>query len=906
MRLFANNAGTLPFFLFAAALLTPTLARPQATNSNPPSTTNSQTSLPGAKGSGDTGNAAKPQSSDSKSASSTEEHAASGKPGDLSPFAPAPPPARPFARPTVGLALGGGGALGLSEIGALQWLEQNHIPVDVIAGTSMGCMISALYSTGRTPEQLRFVMNDAVFTSVFALSNTYQSRSFRRREDARALPNAISIGLKHGVSFRNAVLTDQGLNAFLDREFFRYDDKTDFNALPIPLRCLSTDLNTAETVTFARGSIPDAVRASVSLPGVFQPFSLNGHEYVDGGVLENLPTATVRDMQPDVVLAVSLPLEPVSGGELNSILGLLGRSFSVAIEGAERQQRKLADVVLMPDLKGFSATDYLKTNDLAKRGYDAAESHRAELLKYALSDADWQAYLTHRKSLVRGPAAPVLRVRVAAPNPSATLAVQRLFAPLVNQPVDTRKIEALLDQVRADGRYEADYTVGYESTAQYQAQQAGARPLPQGTVAVPVATDKSHAPPPPSEKSYDPNAGSAGGAMPNPNGKAETPVNPDIAATLADRPGAHGLANTQASTDASLADIPDRPILLVTVTDKKTGPPFLLLGANVQAQAAGITKATLEGILLDQDLGGYGAELRTHVRLGYLTDLNTEYFRPITYFANPNHVFFVAPRAGLLREPFPIFQNQTRISERQLQRFSVGGDLGLTNLRNGELRAGIDFAHINWGRQIGEDTLPNLVGQTERARLQYSFNTQDSALVPRFGIHLTSEAAFLYSSVGSQNAPQLSTQLSFAHRLTALPPADTPNASNRNFTVFVVDGEFGTMFHRNVAEPFRYTLGGPIRLSASALDQYRGTDYVLLEPAILRRIAHLPQPLGQSIYIGGALEAGLISAPNRSLLNREDIFLGLVAETPLGVITFGPAVGTNGERKFVFTLGKLF
>ena len=114
------------------------------------------------------------------------------------------------------------------------------------------------------------------------------------------------------------------------------------------------------------------------------------------------------------------------------------------------------------------------------------------------------------------------------------------------------------------------------------------------------------------------------------------------------------------------------------------------------------------------------------------------------------------------------------------------------------------------------------------------------------------------------------------------------------------------MFRRDVAQPFRYTLGGPIRLSASALDQYRGTEYLLLEPAYLRRIAQLPQPLGESIYVGGAFEFGTVGAPGQASIYREDVFLGLVAETPLGVITAGPAVGTNGERKFVFTLGRLF
>ena len=220
--------------------------------------TGSTGSVPGAKnaGAGQQGTPASTakdagkkgeQGGESKSASGSDaKEYASGKKSALGPLDPAVAPPKTGGRPRIGLAMGGGGALALSEVGVLQWFEEHHIPVDVIAGTSMGCMVSALYSTGRTPEQLKDVMNDKVFGSVFSFSQTYTSKSFRRREDSRELPNGINVGLKHGVSFRNAVLTDQGLNAFLDRQFLRYDDQTDFNTLPIPLRCVSTDLNDAQ------------------------------------------------------------------------------------------------------------------------------------------------------------------------------------------------------------------------------------------------------------------------------------------------------------------------------------------------------------------------------------------------------------------------------------------------------------------------------------------------------------------------------------------------------------------------------------------------------------------------------------------------------------------------------------
>ena len=821
-----------------------------------------------------------------------ESKSASGKQSTVSPLAPAPPPPKPFARPRIGLAMGGGGALGLTEIGVLQWFEQNHIPVDVIAGTSMGCLVSALYSTGRTPDQLGHVVNNKVFTSVFTLSGSYQSRSFRRREESRELPNAVTVGLKHGVSFRNAVLVDQGLNAFLDREFLRYDDQVDFNTLPIPLRCLSTDLNDAESVTFARGSIPDAIRASVSLPGVFPPFEMNGHEYVDGGVLANLPTATVHDMKADVVLAVSLPLGPVGQEQLGSLLGVLQRSFAVGIEANERQERKQADLVIIPDITGFGISDYLKAEELAQRGFQAAESHRAGLLKYAVNDADWQAYLAHRQSLVRGPAAPVLRVRVTAPDHSATLAVQRLFAPLVNQPVDTAKIEALLDQVRADGAFDADYTVGYETPQQFAAQSSGAAPLPTGTVPVAVTTT--------------PSPGSAPAATEVPKPGAPTPK--AGTAPTSNQPGAPGPADTQQATAQSLADVGRRPIILVNVTRKKTGPPFLLVGANVEAQTSAFTRATIEGIILDQDFGGYGSELRSTVKLGYETELGTEYYRPLNPLGPPARTYFVAPRLDFLREPFPIYNNnQLHLADRQLQRFNTGIDAGWTNQRTQQIRAGFDFTYLHWQTTSGSDGQPDLTGQAQHVRVRYDFDTQDRALVPQYGVHLVTEVGFLYAAVDSPNAPSLFSQASYSHRFSLRKvPEDAPPDPNRGHEIFIMAGEGGTLFDRNVAQPFRYTLGGPLRLSASAIDQYRGTDYWLVEPALLRRIAQLPQPLGQSIYLGLGVEAAQIRAPGMPVINRQDAYFGVVAETPLGVITLAPAIGSNGERKLVFTLGHLF
>ncbi len=739
---------------------------------------------------------------DSKSASKPAgagEEAASDTKLALGPLDPSTPPTDlPKGRPVIGLALGGGAAIAMSEIGVLQWFEEHHIPVDVIAGTSMGSILAALYSTGHTPEQMKHIMTEESVSSVFRIDQAYSARSFRRREDSRDIPNSITVGLKHGASLRNSLLSDNGLNELLDKEFLRYNDQTDFNNLPIPFRCQATDLNAAKAVTFARGSLQDAVRASASIPGVFRPFQLDGHEYVDGAVLENLPTADVKAMNADVILAVSLPLQPVGKGDLDSILGVLQRAFSVGIEANEEKERKLANVVITPDTAGFSSNDYLKTDQLAAVGYAAAEANKAALLPYAVSDAQWQAYLAHRESKQHGPPGTILTVKIKAPKDGVRAAAQRYFAPLVGQPVDTKKIDDLLAQLRSDGRYDADYTVGYD-TAQ-----------------------------------------------------------------------------------------PDRPILLVTVSDKKTGPPFLDLGINIAAQTGGVTRATVNSIFLYQDFGGYGSELRAKLDFGFYTRFEGEYYRKLTTSG-----FFVAPRTDVLRTPYYIYSGSTRLSERELDTVGGGADAGWSDGKFQELRAGWDIRNVNWETTTGYDGLPDYSNRAQTARVQYIYDSQDRALVPSYGVRSVSKFGYLYDTPGSPGAPQLMQQIEFAHTF-----------GKKN--TLLANAEGGTMFNHDVAQPFRFTLGGPLRLSASAIDQYRGTDYLLLTPGYLRQIHTLPAPLGNSLYLGGVFELGQMRAPDASTVTRYDVYFGIVAETPFGVISVAPAIGNGGERKFVFTIGKLF
>ena len=129
-------------------------------------------------------------------------------------------------RPVIGVALEGGGALGLAHIGVLQWMEEHHIPVDRVAGTSMGALVGSLYASGLTPAQLRAIAVSDAFTGVFTLQSPYADASFRRRQDRREIPQSITVGLRHGPQLRNALLTDRGVNEFLVTNMPAYNSGT--------------------------------------------------------------------------------------------------------------------------------------------------------------------------------------------------------------------------------------------------------------------------------------------------------------------------------------------------------------------------------------------------------------------------------------------------------------------------------------------------------------------------------------------------------------------------------------------------------------------------------------------------------------------------------------------------------
>src|SRR6201998_4750240 len=148
------------------------------------------------------------------------------------PAAPSPQEKRPRAK--IGVALEGGGALGLAHIGVLQWFEDHHIPVDYIAGTSMGGLVAGLYATGKTPQQLANLVSAQNWDIIIGGKTPYEDLSYRRREDQRAFQNPIVVGLKHGLSLPGGLNAGQQISMLIDHETLPYSESESFNDLPIP------------------------------------------------------------------------------------------------------------------------------------------------------------------------------------------------------------------------------------------------------------------------------------------------------------------------------------------------------------------------------------------------------------------------------------------------------------------------------------------------------------------------------------------------------------------------------------------------------------------------------------------------------------------------------------------------
>ena len=259
---------------------------------------------------------------------------------------PTPAPSAPAAvvqapRPVkIGLALGGGAARGFAHVGVIKVLEAHGLTPDFVAGTSAGAVVGALYAAG--------------------------SNGFELQKLAHKLDEA---------KFSDWSLPDRGVLKGESLQQFVNDavGQRPLEALNKPLAVVATDLQSGESIVFRTGNTGMAVRASATVPGIFRPVAINGHEYVDGGLSSLVPVRSVRLMGADVVIAVDISARP-GKQPVRGTLDILLQTFTIMGQNLAHYELKDADVVIRPQVDGVGATDFLARHDSILEGERAAQA----------------------------------------------------------------------------------------------------------------------------------------------------------------------------------------------------------------------------------------------------------------------------------------------------------------------------------------------------------------------------------------------------------------------------------------------------------------------------------------------------------------------------------------------------
>jgi NTE family protein len=358
-------------------------------------------------------------------------------------------------RLTIGVALEGGGALGLAHIGVLRWFEQHHIPIDYLAGNSMGALVGGMYATGKSPDELEQLVKRMDWPLVIGGETPFEDLSFRRKEDLRAVQNDLVIGFKHGTTLPSGLSAGHQIGLVIDRETLAYSSVKSFDDLPIPFRCVSTELISEKAHVFSSGPIGLAMRSSMSLPAIFSPVRDGDRLYVDGALVDNLPTDLVRQMGPDVVIAIHLQVAPVTADEIRSLFSVLGRSITVGTANTELRGMEDADIVVKVDVQKFSSLDFQKAEALIQKGIQAAEEKSKILQPYALNQAAWTEYLAQRDARKKGAVGVPEFVRVEGTSTDAEQKIQKFLQPLVGKPIDTHMLDSYLTRLTGVGRFDS-------------------------------------------------------------------------------------------------------------------------------------------------------------------------------------------------------------------------------------------------------------------------------------------------------------------------------------------------------------------------------------------------------------------------------------------------------------------
>lgn len=322
-------------------------------------------------------------------------------------------------RPKIGLVLGGGGALGSAHVGALRALEELHIPIDCIAGTSMGGVVGALYASGMTPADIDDWFRTANWHFLLSDSLPRESESFRKKQREFDVNQGIAFNVtrKAGLKLPAGLVSGRNIMASLRQLTVPVRHIHNFDQLPIPFRTVATNIETGELVVLREGDLVESVRASLSIPAVFTPLRIGDRLLADGGIADNLPIDIAQQMGADQIIAIDVSEKIKKEAQLDTAGEMANQVLTIFVQKQmERQIARLGpgDVLLRVDLAGMTTTDFVKAAQGIDLGYQWVMDHRAELAHLSVGPEAFRQYIAGQR-VPRGEPVMVSFLRVQTP-----------------------------------------------------------------------------------------------------------------------------------------------------------------------------------------------------------------------------------------------------------------------------------------------------------------------------------------------------------------------------------------------------------------------------------------------------------------------------------------------------------
>ncbi len=359
-------------------------------------------------------------------------------------------------RPKVALVLSGGGALGISHVGVIQELEARGIRPDMVVGTSMGAVIGGLYAAGLDGAELETVVTSVNWPGIFNPSADRSDLTYRQKQQQADFPGTASLGVSGtGVILPTGAISDQVLLQELRRFSPARARLESFDDLEIPFRAVATDIATGEAVVLGSGDLPMAMRASLSLPGVFPAVRIDERLLVDGGLAANIPISVAREMGADIVIAVWTPNDLLPDDRIKSVLDVVAQTISLLILANERAELSTLtdqDILIRTDTGTIGAASFTKGADLIAAGRAAFVTHEAELARLTPATPPTRLAEKDRKP-------PIIDfVRIENGSRLNQSLIEARLSSLLGQPADPALITPALDAVYALGPFErVDY-----------------------------------------------------------------------------------------------------------------------------------------------------------------------------------------------------------------------------------------------------------------------------------------------------------------------------------------------------------------------------------------------------------------------------------------------------------------